>query len=105
MTCYDDAINLCDNVIFNLSDLHLVPCLHCCTTYRLGAPLPPPLPRTLLTFIVPMLCLDESTVIASVGLDVAMLLRIIRFCRFALLAGSSQSVALAAALAAGAAAA
>eukprot|EP00775_Hariotina_reticulata_P002150 gene2150-2468_t len=46
-----------------------------------GAPLPPPLPRTLLTFIVPMLRLDEAAVIASVGLDVAMLLRIIRFCR------------------------
>ncbi|KAF8057761.1 CSC1-like protein [Scenedesmus sp. PABB004] len=45
-----------------------------------GAPLPPALPRTLLTWIGPLLRLSEPRVIAAVGLDVAMLLRFIRFC-------------------------
>lgn len=44
-----------------------------------GAPLPPVLPKTLLAWIVPLLRLSESRVIAAVGLDVAMLLRFIRF--------------------------
>ncbi|WIA11265.1 hypothetical protein OEZ85_011390 [Tetradesmus obliquus] len=44
-----------------------------------GAPLPPVLPKTLLTWVVPLLRLPEQRVIAAVGLDVAMLLRFIRF--------------------------
>jgi hypothetical protein len=37
------------------------------------------LPKTLLTWVVPLLRLPEQRVIAAVGLDVAMLLRFIRF--------------------------
>eukprot|EP00879_Flechtneria_rotunda_P014494 GHRR01015146.1.p1 GENE.GHRR01015146.1~~GHRR01015146.1.p1 ORF type:complete len:493 (+),score=106.27 GHRR01015146.1:103-1581(+) len=46
---------------------------------RPGGPLPPRLPGTLLTWIVPLLQLSEARVVATVGLDVAMLLRFIRF--------------------------
>lgn len=43
------------------------------------APLPPKLPRTLLTWVVPLVRLPEGRLIEAVGLDAAMLLRFIRF--------------------------
>lgn len=43
------------------------------------APLPPRLPAGLLTWIWPLLRMSEAHLIASAGLDVAMLLRFIRF--------------------------
>lgn len=44
------------------------------------APLPPKLPRTILTWIWPLIRMPEASLIDAAGLDVAMLLRFIRFC-------------------------
>ena len=45
-----------------------------------GAPQPPPLPRTLLTWLLPLMRLREEDVLrVSGGLDVVMYLRVIRF--------------------------
>jgi hypothetical protein len=44
------------------------------------SPLPPKLPRTVLTWIWPLVRTPEASLIDAAGLDVAMLLRFIRFC-------------------------
>lgn len=43
------------------------------------APLPPKLPRTVMTWIWPLVRMSETKLIEAVGLDAAMLLRFIRF--------------------------
>lgn len=43
------------------------------------APLPPKLPRTVLTWIWPLVTMKEAPLIESVGLDAVMLIRHIRF--------------------------